>query len=89
MKIKYEAKDGTLFDSEEECKEHEQRNFIPKEVEDALVILSDFCQYTYKQCYPCPFYDRENCECKLCGEDTIPADYAEILRDYKPSDDMP
>lgn len=62
-RIVYEAEDGTIFFTEEACKEYEERLHIPPE--HMLIVakeIQDFCSHS--ACYKCPFVT-DNCECKL------------------------
>ena len=69
MKIRYEAENGKLFDTEQECKQYETEYlaFIER-IESALEELKNFCINHYEEdgCDGCPFYEGTDC-CRYGG----------------------
>lgn len=63
MKIKYEADDGTQFDTEQECIRHEMRRRIPEDIDKAIHAFAAFCRG--KECNKCPFYSDYDIDCLL------------------------
>lgn len=68
MKIWYEAKDGKLFDTEQECKQYETEYLafierVKSTLKHADSII-DFCK-SMEYCEECPFLDEVTGYCKF------------------------
>ena len=59
MKIRYEAQDGKIFDTEQECKQYEieTAKFVER-VKSVIKELRYFCSNT--QCSNCPFCNKDD-----------------------------
>lgn len=62
-KIVYEAQDGTIFLTEEACKEYEEKlNLESERILKAAREIQEVCLYT--SCCDCPFTDSDG-DCRL------------------------
>lgn len=59
MKIIYKAEDGTLFENEQECLKYESLNRKKKALEEAIILIRNFC--AKMECPSCPFRDGVVC----------------------------
>lgn len=60
MKIQYIANDGKIFDSMQECQQHEWKDL--GEIQWAIKAISAYCD-KQSDCHKCPFWREDAKDC--------------------------
>jgi hypothetical protein len=71
--IKYQAEDGTIFNTEEECLEYEKELSQVKEIMNLIPVVKKICAEN-EDCSYCPFH--RNFKCCFGYNEDVNSEYA-------------